>query len=81
MSRGVTIAGVDPHPMGARYLSQVFNRGKKIVGVDIGPRLQIEPLRHLPRKILGSRGVERGRDGSLHQRYRTENRRARYREP
>ncbi len=36
MVRGLSIAGVDPQPSGIRYLWEIFNRGKKSVGLDIG---------------------------------------------
>jgi crotonobetainyl-CoA:carnitine CoA-transferase CaiB-like acyl-CoA transferase len=35
MVRGISVIGVDPHPSGVRYLWEIFNRGKKSVGVDI----------------------------------------------
>jgi crotonobetainyl-CoA:carnitine CoA-transferase CaiB-like acyl-CoA transferase len=36
MVRGISVVGVDPHPSGIRYLWEIFNRGKKSVGLDIG---------------------------------------------
>jgi crotonobetainyl-CoA:carnitine CoA-transferase CaiB-like acyl-CoA transferase len=36
MVRGISVDGVDPHPSGIRYLWEIFNRGKKSIGLDIG---------------------------------------------
>ncbi len=36
MARGISVMGVDPHPSGVQYLWEIFNRGKRSVGLDIG---------------------------------------------
>jgi len=36
MARGIKVLGVDPHPSGVQYLWEIFNRGKRSVGLDVG---------------------------------------------
>ena len=36
MARGIKVLGVDPHPSGVQYLWEIFNRGKRSIGLDVG---------------------------------------------
>lgn len=35
MVRGISVLGVDPQPTGIRYLWEIFNRGKRSIGIDL----------------------------------------------